>query len=57
MDEKQMSLISKEEFDRLNAAAIPVALDIVQVVSNADSLFPVVLGSSLPFLDNKEWWF
>ncbi len=54
IDEKQFLTLSLEDFQQLNEKDFAIALDLVQVVSNEASLFPIVLGSTLPFLKDKE---
>lgn len=54
VDEKQFATLSVEEFQDLNAHESAIALDLVQVISNSSVMFPVVMGSTLPHLKDKE---
>lgn len=54
IDQKQFIEISKKEFEQLNAALSPVSTSVVEVIKGSSSLIPIVIGSSLPNLKNKE---
>ena len=54
VDIKQVTEITEEEFEKINAAAITVSADLVSVIknNNTEEFSPIVLGSSLPFFKN-----
>ena len=55
VDEKQFLLISLEEFNKLNRAAAYITLELLQVISGNDNMLPIVLGSTLPFFNGKNF--
>ncbi len=57
VDEKQYMLISKETYEKLQSAPMVCSNELIQVLSNTshENIFPVVLGSSMPFISNGEF--
>ena len=54
-DEKQISSLASEDFNKLNKTASFITTDLLQVFSSGADLFPVVLGSALPFFNGKHF--
>lgn len=55
LDEKQILTITLEDFNKLNGAEYFVTVDVVQIADNDGVLFPVLLGSTLPFYAEKNF--
>ncbi|MEO6883663.1 MAG: C40 family peptidase [Bacteroidia bacterium] len=57
VEQKQITEISEKSFLLLNKTPANFALDLVQIVSaqNPEMLFPIVIGSILPSLKNKDF--
>ena len=53
IDEKQIQLIEKFDFEKLNALEYVLNADLVQYIANESIFMPILLGSSLGFLENK----
>lgn len=53
IDEKQFAVLTSDEFKDLNDKSHPLSMDLVQVVDKEGLVFPIVLGSTLPFLKEK----
>ncbi|WP_250419094.1 MULTISPECIES: C40 family peptidase [Pontibacter] len=51
VDQNQHTPVSKEYYQEWKQAQHPRALDLVQIVSNADGRIPVGIGAYLPFFD------
>ena len=51
---KQNQLISSEVFNKLSTNEQFFCTDLVQVVQNNESILPIVLGSTLPFLKDEK---
>lgn len=56
IDRKQLLQVSKTTYDQLHSSPAPVAADLISLVTDLKSgnSFPIVAGSSLPFLNNGE---
>lgn len=54
IDEKQFQYISETEFNYLNKQSIVLNGDLISHISNPKLLLPILIGSSLSFLDNKK---
>ena len=56
IDKKQFQPIAQQTYDILNATEIYCTNELVQVITNSNTatLYPVVIGSSLPGIDNGE---
>lgn len=50
VDEKQITEITEEEFEKINTSVLTVCAELVTLIknNNTESLTPIVLGSSLP---------
>lgn len=54
MDKKQYQLIDKKTFEKISTSETFHAADKIQFVHNYEgTIFPIVIGSSLPFYSNK----
>jgi gamma-D-glutamyl-L-lysine dipeptidyl-peptidase len=54
IDEKLVMPISAQDFQKLNTNPVVTTSSLVEIITNSDNIFPIVIGSSLPFY-NEEY--
>jgi len=54
VDVKQLVALSKEDFEKINAASNTYAFDVMSAAINQKSHVPVLIGSTLPFFDGMS---